>query len=250
MAIGSVLGGRPADEIRTVDKLLVDESNSDRPPPRQRADRALARPGPLSRRLRACRRLQPAAGPARRRGHPVHPRPCHGAAVLAIARLAVHRALSTEQRPRRLGPSRLGVPRGRPHLAAPAGRIWLAHNTIRDAARDFVSGAARVRRVRRVELVLRVRGRAGHPLAARGATGSVPVDRGVLRDAPALPEGAVRACRSRRRQPARLPARPARRARGPGRLLRLDLGGRRRGRADCSTPWPRRDSTARPGWCS
>ena len=134
--------------------------------------------------------------------------------------------------------------------AAAAVRIWLAHSAVRNAARDVVPGAARVRRVRRVQLVLRVRRRARHRMAAGRAAAALPAHRRILRNPPALPAGTLRTGRSRRGPPARLPARPARRARGPCRLLRLDLGGRRRGRRSCSTPLPRPGWTAPPGSCS
>ena len=56
---------------------------------------------------------------------------------------------------------RAGV-RTLPHILTES---WLVHSTFRDAARDVVPVEARVRRVRRVQLLLRVRRRAGHPLA-------------------------------------------------------------------------------------
>ncbi len=135
---------------------------------RQRTDRALARPRPLSGCLRARRRLQPAAGPARRRGHPVHPRPRDRAAVLAVARVAVHRPLPAEQRPGRAGAPRLGVPARAsapcPHLLAESG--W--HTALFGMQHETsLPARARLRRVRRVELVLRVRRRARDAVAAR-----------------------------------------------------------------------------------
>ncbi len=134
---------------------------------RQRAARALARPGPVPRRLRPRRRLESPAGPAGRRGHPVHPGTRHRAAVLAVARITVHRPLSAEQRTGRTGPPRLGISPRRPHAAADSLRIWLVFSSFRDAARDVPSRAAGFRRVRRIELLLRVCRRTGSAVAAR-----------------------------------------------------------------------------------
>ena len=130
-------------------------------------------------------RVQPTAGPTRRRGHPLHPRARHRAAVLAVAGLAVHRPLSAQQRSGRAGSPRLGVPRRRPHAARTSCPNRLAYSTFRHAARDLVPGQARLRRVRRVQLLLRVRRRAGQRLARRPAARAVPADRGLLRDPPA-----------------------------------------------------------------
>ena len=112
---------------------------------------------------------QPAAGRAGRRGHPVHPRARHRAAVLAVAGLTVHRSLSAEQRAGRAGPPRLGVPRRSAHAARDPVRSGLAYRAFRYAARDLVSVPARLRRVRRVQLLLRVCGRARDRVAARPA---------------------------------------------------------------------------------
>src|ERR1700741_4744620 len=114
---------------------------------RQRTDRAMARPGALSRRLRPRRRIEPTTGPACRRGDPVHQGPCDRAAVLAIAWIAVHRPLPAEQWPHRPGPPRLGIPQRHPDPAADAIRIRLVLGTFRYAARDILSEAAGFRRV-------------------------------------------------------------------------------------------------------
>ena len=122
------------DEIRSVDKLLSVSQRVAHEPgtlfgvttqerrvssaTRQRADRALARPRAISRRLRPHRRVQPAPGPTRRGRNPVHPRARHRTVVLTVAGLAVHRPLPAEQRPGRAGPPRLEPRSARAHPAA------------------------------------------------------------------------------------------------------------------------------------
>ena len=59
---------------------------------------------------------------------------------------------------------------------------------------------------------------------------TVPADRRLLRNPPALPAGPLRAGRQRGRRSSRLPARHSRGARRPRRLLRGDRHGRRRRR--------------------
>ena len=202
--------------------------------PRQRADRALARSGTPTRGLRPPGRRQPAAGPACRRGHPVHQRPCHRAAVLTVAGIAVHRPLPAKQWAGRTGPPRLGIPRRSADPSAPVVRKWLVFSSFRYAARDVLPEAAGLRRIRRVQLLLRVRGGQGPAVAAGGRPGSfrttIPVDGRVLRSPPALPAGALPTRRHRGRRSARLPARYPRGARGLGRLLRVHHHRRRRGR--------------------
>ena len=209
--------------------------------PGQRALRALARPRSLPRRLRASRCVQPAARPAGRRGNPLHRSPRHRAAVLAVEGLAVHRSLPAEQRAGRLGPPRLGVPGRGTHAAAHTDREWLVHSTIGNATRDRIPIEARVRRVRRVQLLLRVRRRTGNPLAIGPATGAVPAHRRLLRDAPALPAHPLSARRRRPRRAPGLPSRHRRHPRGSRRLLRIDLRRGCRGRP--TTRHPGRDGT-------
>ena len=160
---------------------------SDRPEKGQRADRALARPRPLSRCLRPRRRLQPTARPARRRGHRLHPRTRHRAALLSVAGFAVHRPLPAEQRAAGIGPSRLGVPGRRPHAPADPVGSGLAYSAFRYAARDLVPGPAWLRRIRCVQFVLRVRGRALRRVARQSTARAVSVDCRLLRDPPPVP---------------------------------------------------------------
>ena len=99
----------------------------------------------------------------------------------------VHRPLPAEQRPGRPGPSRLGVPRRRPHAAPHPVRIRLVYSAIRHAARDVVSVEARIRRIRRVELLLRIRRRARHARGSPTRPRAVPAHRGLLRNPPPYP---------------------------------------------------------------
>ena len=91
-------------------------------------------------------------------------------------------------------------------------RIGLAYSAFRYAARDVVSVAARLRRVRRVQLLLRVRRRARRRVARRPAGRAVPADRGLLRNPPAVSARPLRTRRRRTGDAARLPARHRRRA--------------------------------------
>ncbi|SKU26185.1 Uncharacterised protein [Mycobacteroides abscessus subsp. abscessus] len=132
----------------------------------QCSDRPLARPRSLSGRLRSSRRIQPAPGPIGRRGHPVHPCTCHRATVLALTRFPFHRAIPTEQWPDRPCSPRLGVPRRGAHTPPHSVRIGLAHSIVRNATRNRVPRDAGIRRVRRIELLLRICGGTCDPLVA------------------------------------------------------------------------------------
>ena len=106
--------------------------------------------------------------------------------------------------------------------------------------------AARLRRVRRFELVLRIRRRTGHPVAHRPARAAVPAHRRLLRDAPAVSARPLRTRRRRRRGGARLPARHRRHPAGSRRVLRIDL--RRRRRCRPTARHARRDGLDRTTW--
>ena len=194
---------------------------------------------------------QPAAGPAGRRGHPVHPRPRHRAAVLAVARVAVHRPLPAEQRAGRPGPPRLGVP-GRAFGHCPA----YCPNPVGTQRYSACSMRHRIRR-----------GSGSTSTTCRNSYCEYVVEHATrwLADPPAepflltagffethrpYPHDRYEPADARRRDRARLPARHRRRARriSPTSTDRSPSPTPRSG--SCWTPWPRRDSTRPPGWCS
>ena len=226
------------------------DSRVSRAATRQRADRALARPRAVISACTATRRLQPTPRPTRRRRHPLHPRTCHRTAVLAVARLAIHRPLPAEQRLGRPGPPRLGVPHRRPHASPHAVRIWLVYRTIRHAARDVVSlrGSASTSSTCRTPTANMSSNSAAEWLP-NPPSATVPADRRFLRDAPAL---SARPLRTRDADGVGVPdylpdtatsgrTSPSSTAPSPS---PTPLS------ADCSTPSPTPGSTAPPGWCS
>ena len=199
------------------------------------------------------RRDQPPPRPTRRRGHPLHPRARHGAALLAVAGFAVHRPLPAEQRAGRAGPPRLGVPRGRPHPAADLVRERLAYSAFRDAARDFVSRRGSASTNTTCPTRTASTSSSGSRRVARRTPPSdaVPADRRLLRDPPARIRATAMSPPTRRtvaraRLPARRPTRSARTWPTSTARSRWPMPPS----ASCSTRWPRPASTSPPGWSS
>ncbi len=113
-----------------------------------------------------------------------------------------------------------------------------------------LSSTARLRRVRRIELVLRVCRRTGRPVAHRPACATVSSHRRVLRNAPAL---SARSLRTRQTPPASAYPTTCPIPQTSGRISPSSTGRSRwptQLSAACWTRLPRPAWTAPPGWCS
>ena len=142
----------------------------------------------------------------------------------------------------------------RPHTPPDLASARLVFRTVRHAARDRLPRPARLRRIRRVQLLLRLRRRprsgVAHRQRPRRAGQSLPAHGRLLRNPPALPARPVRARRHRRRRGARLVCPTPRQSVATSPISTARSPPPTPPSADCSTPSPRTAWTRAPGWCS